>query len=123
MFINNDKIFLGLFKDDKKNGIGIFYWLDSKKMFIGFWKDGKKSGFGKIINNNKIKYGLWEDDDKHNYFKNEDEAMLYLDKNKMNNFKTIFTSSLDEIIKFIDFDKNILKKCEISNIFKENITN
>ena len=92
-------------------------------MFIGFWKDGKKSGFGKIINNNKIKYGLWEDDDKHNYFKNEDEAMLYLDKNKMNNFKTIFTSSLDEIIKFIEVDKKILKKCEISNIFKENITN
>ena len=90
---------------------------------MGFWKDGKKNGLGKLINDNKIKYGLWEDDNKKSLFKNEDEVLSYLYKNKLGNYKKIFTNTNEGITKLIEDNKNILPQCENPKFLKEYMIN
>ena len=54
----NDDIFEGEFKDDKKEGFGIFQ--TEKKVFMGIWNDNKLIGNVIIIENNNIKKQYWE---------------------------------------------------------------
>ena len=54
----------GIYKDDKKNGWGIMYYLNDKKRFEGEYKNDKKNGFGIFydnINNNILKKGIFKD--------------------------------------------------------------
>ncbi len=94
---------------------------NDNKLFVGFWKNGKKNGFGKIMTKHKTKYGLWNNDDKITWFKNEKEAFLYLDENNMNYYKKIYNYSKRDIIYFIEqnySDKNI-DKFENNRIINE----
>ena len=120
-FIIDDKIFMGFYRDDKKNGFGIFFWKSECKLFVGFWKEGKKDGFGKIINKNRIKYGLWKKDEKIKIFKNEDEAFIYLDNNRMENYKNLFSLPKNQIIKLVEQNHIVksMSKLELSSIFNE----
>lgn len=124
-FIMNDKIFIGFYKNDKKNGLGIFFWKNDCKLFMGFYKDGKKNGFGKIITKNKIKYGLWKNDEKINWFQSENEAFIYLDDNNMKNFKNVFNYSKNELINFVEqnFIDKSMKKLQLPNLYLEYLTN
>ena len=38
------------YKDDKKEGYGIFKWVDGKK-YRGYWINGKQNGEGEFYNN------------------------------------------------------------------------
>jgi hypothetical protein len=56
------KKYYGYYKNDKKHGIGVFFWKDHIKIYIGTWLNGKQSGPGIMYyNNGTIKYGMWED--------------------------------------------------------------
>ena len=48
------KKYTGFYKEDKKDGFGIFK-MKGNKFFIGFWKEGKQEGVGKYIKDNNIK--------------------------------------------------------------------
>ena len=82
-FIWNDKIYIGFYSNDKKNGFGIYYWKKMNKAFMGFWKNGKQYGFGKLINKDKIIYGTWVDDKLEESYNNEIEAFNELEKKKI----------------------------------------
>ena len=104
----------------KKMDLEFFFGKVNSSYLLGFGKMGK-NGFGKIITKNKIKYGLWKYDEKIKLFKNEKEAFIYLDNNKMNNYKNVFNFPKNKIIKFVELnykDKSV-SKLEIPNIFNE----
>ena len=56
--IFKDKKYIGFFSGDKKEGFGIFYLNKLNKAFMGFFKKGKQLGFGKLMTRNKRKYGV-----------------------------------------------------------------
>ena len=79
--------YIGYYKNDKKDGFGIYYSPEGI-IFIGNWKKGKQDGFGKYINKNKIKYGIWNFGKNIKKYQNEND--FYNDL-KINNIKdTIF---------------------------------
>jgi len=58
------KKYIGFYKNDKKEGFGIYYWEVLNKIYIGFWKNGKQEGLGKYITQDKTILGLWRDGEK-----------------------------------------------------------
>ncbi len=57
-FICGEKIYVGYYLADQKDGFKISYWKKEDKLFIGFWKNNKKIGFGKIFHEKKIDWNL-----------------------------------------------------------------
>ena len=55
---NEGKKFFGFYKNDKKNGFGIYNWENPKKIFVGFWINGKQNGIGKFMEKNKVIFGF-----------------------------------------------------------------
>ena len=51
-------VFEGEFYQDKKNGFGIFY--NQQKVYMGMWKNNKPEGEVVIIDNDKVKKQFWE---------------------------------------------------------------
>ena len=93
------KKYVGFYKNDKKDGFGIYYWEAPNKIYIGFWKNGKQDGIGKYITEDKIIIGLWKDGEKvklfddfaevRNYMTEDQKKFLYLfryDKFKIKRF-------------------------------------
>jgi len=88
------KKYIGFYKNDKKEGFGIYYWDEPNKVYIGFWKDGKQNGVGKYIvtdknynsnmsipgnlNKHKTYYGIWKNGEKVKISKNFEEVKDYL---------------------------------------------
>lgn len=99
-FIWKEKKYIGYYRNDKKDGFGVYYFKNVNKAFIGFWKKGKQYGFGKFMTSNKNKYGLWGDNNAITWFKNESEADQYLEDNKLDAFKELLHSTLDDIRTF-----------------------
>ena len=116
-FIWIDKIYIGFYLNDKKNGFGIYYWKKYQRAFMGFWKNGKQYGFGKLINKDKIIYGIWANDKLEISFKDEKEAFVELEKEKLNGYKQIFLFSLEDIINYCTNDGIWNKLLEYSNQF------
>ena len=58
--------YVGVFKDNKYNGQGVYTWADGKK-YVGEFKDGKRNGQGTFTTaNGKNKYvGEWKNDKTH----------------------------------------------------------
>ncbi len=66
------KKYFGYYRNDKKNGLGAFFWKDNAKIYIGLWLCGKQSGPGIMYYNNKtVKYGIWEDGILIKWYKSE----------------------------------------------------
>ena len=59
--VKNNKIYVGFYKNDYKDGFGIKIWDNDKKAYVGFWKNNKQEGFGKLIKKDKIKYAIYKD--------------------------------------------------------------
>ena len=95
--LSKEKKYIGFFRKDKKEGFGILYLNKLNKAFMGFWKKGKQLGFGKLMTRNKRKYGIWSEDTLANWFKSEEEAFDYLESNGLKNYKTFFVFTLDDI--------------------------
>ena len=105
--IYDNKKYFGYFKNDKKNGFGIMYWMNSNKAFIGFWRDGKQIGIGKCFLNDKIKYGFWNENNKVFYF-NEEYFNIYLNYWNLNDiyspYQKYFKYKLSDIQIFFEND-------------------
>ena len=82
LYLPNNKIFVGQFKDDFQNGFGVFY--TDKKIYIGFWQNSLLEGEVIIIEGNKIKKQIW------------DEGRMC--KNLANNYKIFFEKYINDII-------------------------
>lgn len=54
------KKFLGRYERNKKNGLGLYIWPGNEKMYMGFWKDGKQHGLGFMVSKTTVKRGQWE---------------------------------------------------------------
>ena len=52
------RIYEVMFRDDLKNGFGIFYWTDGRR-YEGNWLHGKQHGRGKYFSQGSIKEGIW----------------------------------------------------------------
>ena len=77
--------YYGFYKEDKREGFGIYY-IPENKFYVGFWKEGKQEGYGKYINNNVIKYGIWDKGKFGKKYENMDENEFFkeLENNKIN---------------------------------------
>ena len=103
---NEGKKYLGFFKDDKRNGFGIFVLKKPFKIFIGFWLNGKMNGVVKFMDSRKEKYGIWKNNKLIKWFKNKEEIYQYIEP-EYNKFCKYFEKSLDEMKSF--FSDNLLK--------------
>ena len=117
-FIIGDKLYIGYFTMDEKDGFGMNYSQKDDKLYIGFWKNNKRNGFGKIVFGNKIKYGVWDNEKKIEGFNNDEEAFNYLENNNLESYRKIFEYSKEELIKYFDnfFNNEIFSPCELSQI-------
>ena len=64
---------------DKKEGYGVYYWVDGRK-YEGWWYKGKQHGLGTYIDNAKgsIKYGLWENGKRVKWF--DEHAIILINQ-------------------------------------------
>lgn len=68
-------MYKGEYKNDKKDGYGIYRWADGR-IYEGWWHKGKQYGLGKYINSEGnlmqdlvgLKYGLWENGKRAKWF-------------------------------------------------------
>ena len=96
-FVWADKKYIGYYANDKKEGFGIYYWEKMNKAFMGFWKQGKQEGFGKYMTKTKMKFGIWAEDNRIKWLENEETALKLLDDEGLKNYKGIFSFTLDDI--------------------------
>ena len=120
-FIFGDKLYVGYFLMDQKDGFGISYWKNNDKLYIGFWKNNKRNGFGKIVFGNKIKYGVWDNEKKIEGFNNDEEAFNYLENNNLIDYRKYFEFDKEEIINYLDkyYEENFISPCIISELLRE----
>ena len=58
---NEGKKYFGFYKDDLKQGFGVYVWnFDPIEAYMGFWEKGKMAGLGVRVNGSKLKYGFWK---------------------------------------------------------------
>ena len=139
-FWKNEKKYIGNYKNDKRNGFGVFisksndfpnttlndlnnhanndgFDLGNISAYIGFWKNGNMDGFGIKIWGQEIKYGLWENGTKKKYLESNIMFRTYfkwIDKK----YNKLFLGSQIDIFKFLDKCININN--QISPIKQEN---
>ena len=122
-FIMGDKLYVGNYFMDQKNGFGISYWKNEDKLFVGLWKNNKKNGFGKFFHGNKIKYGIWGENynKKVEWFNSDKEAYNYLANNNLELYKKYFDLNKDNVINYYcEFNKiEDISPCIIPNILIE----
>lgn len=57
---DSGKMYYGHYLNNKKNGLGIFYWGLNKK-WVGYWKDGLRDGPGVLfLPENNPERGIWD---------------------------------------------------------------
>lgn len=94
------KKYVGFYKQDKKEGFGIYYWEDPNKIYIGFWNNGKQDGVGKYITKDKICYGLWNSGERVRWLKDVEEVKGLMDNEQLK-FSYLFKYDLLKIKKFL----------------------
>ena len=90
---------MGYFKDDKKDGFGI-YCFSEDTFSLNFWKKGKRYGLGKYIKGNNINFSIWEENKKIQNI-NENDFMKKIKETKKN-YLSLFKWSINEINKFMN---------------------
>ena len=57
---DSGKMYYGHYLNNKKDGLGIFYWGLNKK-WVGYWKDGLRDGAGILFHpENNPERGFWD---------------------------------------------------------------
>lgn len=56
----NGNRYLGHYKNDRKDGIGLFYKKQNDVTFVGIWKAGELNGPGILYKKGKTKYTIWK---------------------------------------------------------------
>ena len=125
-YIIDDKLYIGNFSMDERDGFGINYLKGEDKLFIGFWKKNKRCGFGKIFSGNKIKYGIWQEQNEENkktqWFKNDLDAMDFFKKSEFyDKYNKFFEFSKEELINTYDifFKDDFILPCNLNEKLKE----
>jgi len=101
-FISKNKVFMGFYSNDKRNGFGISFWKNKKKYFIGFWKDGIKVGPAKLLNDNKIIYALLDLEGNMKKIKDEHEFEQILTERGLIKLKIFFDLSYESISNIVN---------------------
>lgn len=91
----------GYYVNDKKDGFGIYFWVNPIRLYIGFWKDGYQEGIGKYITNKKNKFGLWKNGTRVKWFNSERDAMSNLTDDQIK-FEHLFANNFDSINEFLN---------------------
>ena len=60
---------------------------------------------GNSLTKKKIKFGLWKMD-KVDWFKNDNEAFLFMKNNDLERYNKIFNFSLDDVVEFFKKSDN-----------------
>lgn len=97
-------IYFGNYKNDRKEGFGIYYWKKAKpKAFIGFWKDGLHDGIGKYISQEKCKIGFWNMGKRTKWLDRLSEGLRYF-RGESSIFLKYFTYEFSEILEILSDD-------------------
>lgn len=67
-----NKLYIGEYSNDKKEGFGIYFWYDPPKAYIGMWKGGKQNGIGKLMTSKQGKFGIWKNGERQVWLSRED---------------------------------------------------
>lgn len=95
------KKYAGFYKNDKKEGFGIYYWTNPRKVYLGFWKNGKQDGVGKYINQEGARFGIWENGRKIKSLKLEQDAMDALEGEAVK-YGKLLKLDVNEITAFLE---------------------
>ena len=87
--------YIGYYKDDKRNGFGIFFWSNPFKIYMGFWLNGLQNGLGKVYTSFKEKYCLWEDGKMIKKLSNKKEY-----DSKIKKYLSYFKMTTDDLLTF-----------------------
>lgn len=93
---SDERLYIGYWSNDKKEGFGIHIWANPDKFYIGFWKENKYNGFGCIMNSKMIKYGLWENGERIKWFNDYHDAFRKYNIIEINKYKLYFPKDLEE---------------------------
>ena len=110
------KKYVGNYKNDKRNGFGIYLWnipqindgetlkdLNNIKGYIGFFNDGNMNGIGIKISGGKMKYGIWKNGVKIEFIEDEEKEehiKKHLDKNQKK-YSKIFLAKENKILSLL----------------------
>ena len=106
---------------DEKNGLGTSYWKNEDKLFIGFWKNNKMNGFGKYFHGNKVKFGIWGEEmgkQKVEWINSDEEALNYISNNNLEKYKKYFELNKEDVINHLNiyFNDDFISPSIISEI-------
>jgi len=79
-YTTNQNQYVGEWHANKKEGKGVFNWIQKGEIYEGEWKDDKRNGFGNLSvkqpdgSYKKVYSGGWKNDKKHGY------GTFYLDE-------------------------------------------
>ncbi len=85
-----NKTYIGMFQNDVRHGFGIDYLNDPVRIYVGFWKDGKKDGLGKMLSADSVHFCIYENGKKTKMIHNFSDAISMIPKNYLkykNSFK------------------------------------
>eukprot|EP01060_Flectonema_neradi_P024017 TRINITY_DN3249_c0_g1_i1.p1 TRINITY_DN3249_c0_g1~~TRINITY_DN3249_c0_g1_i1.p1 ORF type:complete len:676 (+),score=180.34 TRINITY_DN3249_c0_g1_i1:43-2028(+) len=59
LFVNGDA-YIGEYTDNKRNGVGSYYWAETGELYIGEWRNNQRAGTGRMIYADGSRYyGTW----------------------------------------------------------------
>ena len=60
LFVNGDS-YIGEYTDNKRNGVGTYYWAETGELYIGEWRNNQRAGSGRMIHSDGSRYyGTWK---------------------------------------------------------------
>lgn len=94
------KKYKGFYKNDKKEGFGVYFWAEPNRIYIGYWKNGKQDGLGRYLSTKSAKWGFWKDGERQRWFGEKYEAFKFA-KLDPNTYDKYFSMDLTQCLKYI----------------------
>ena len=69
------KKYKGFYKNDKKEGFGVYFWAEPNRIYVGFWKNGKQEGLGRYLSSKHAKWGKWKEGERVAWFNSKEDAL------------------------------------------------
>lgn len=104
---SSGKSYSGYYKNDLKDGLGLFYWQAKSELYYGFWKNGKRDGPAIKISKLTKSLTFWEQDKQVAIFISTQEAYTFC-LAKSQKFAKFFKIEHDNIIKAIIDRKKLI---------------